>query len=476
MNDNIFKICNNQGILRGNRGIMLVKAAVVFFSLLFALVSFAHADTKITASHSLDFRSLSLEDCLVLARNHNPVLGGTTEKIRELTADYRSARSRLFPRITSLLYYQRLDPNRLPPGGTTAPPTMDFNNEEAFAGITVKQILFDGGTRRQSTRAAKIGARAQRQDARRTGNEVTFEVTRAFYRLLEAKEDIKVAEDALRQRLDFADLTKSFFKAGKVTKLDFFRADAQASDARQTKIEAQNALRLARVILARTIGLKESVKLDIRGRLPEKYPLAPTVGALWAGALKNNPEIKQLNLQIEQGKALISEAKGGYYPEVSLQGDIGVRHQDTGGTKGEWLAGIFVDFPLFEGGSTKAHITAADSRYLQLLEEKRARLNSLKIDLASAWRDWDNARNGIADTRRTIAVNQEAYASAQSLYRNGKAIGLDVLQAQLDLTASQFNLIRYETACVTAMARARQIVGAPVPTPVGERNNRSQTQ
>ena len=46
----------------------------------------------------------------------------------------------------------------------------------------------------------------------------------------------------------------------------------------------------------------------------------------------------------------------------------------------------------------------------------------------------------MATTRQTVATNEEAYASAQALYRHGKAIGLDVLQAQVDLTSSRFTL------------------------------------
>ncbi len=423
-----------------------------------------------------EYRSLTLGECLSLASRHNPALGGATERIRELTQDYRAVRSGFFPRLSFLAYYERLDPDRLPPGGSTASPSGEFNQEEAFAGISGKQILFNGGVTRYGTQAASIGTHVQKQDVRRTRDEVVFEVTQAFYRLLEAKENRTVAENALKQRQDFAGLTEAFFRAGKVTKLDFFRASSQASDARQAKVEAENAVRLAREILARTIGLKEQIEVDIRGRLSPQYSPAPDIGVLWKEALDNNPEIKRLNLEIEQSKALVGVEKGRYFPELSLRGDVGVRHQDTRGTQGEWLAGVFVEFPFFEGGLTRAHVAAADSRYLQLLEKKRDRLNGLRVDLTSACQDWNNATNGIVDIRRTVEANQEAYASAQALYRNGKAIGLDVLRAEVDLTASRFNLVRYAAAFEIAKARVRQIVGAPIVEQSGPADNGGQTR
>ena len=225
-------------------------------------------------------------------------------------------------------------------------------------------------------------------------------------------------------------------------------------------MEAENAVRLAREILARTMGLKEQVQVDIKGQLPRGVYCGRRVNSLWQEALKSNPEIKRLDLEIAQSQTLIKAARGGYFPEVSLQAASDVRHRDLGGTKPEWLAGVFMEYPFFEGGLTRAQVAKATSQSTQLLEKKRDRLNGLKVDLTSAWKDQENARQGVATTRQTVATNEEAYASAQALYRHGKAIGLDVLQAQVDLTGSRFNFIRYAVAYEIGKARIKQITGS----------------
>ena len=119
-----------------------------------------------------------------------------------------------------------------------------------------------------------------------------------------------------------------------------------------------------------------------------------------------------------------------------------------------------MEFPFFEGGLTRAQVDKASSQYLQLLEKKRDRLNSLKVDLTAALNDQGNAYQGVLTTRQTMVTNEEAYASAQTLYRNGKAIGLDVLQTQVDLTGSRFNSIKYAVAYEIARARVKQIIGS----------------
>ena len=337
---------------------------------------------------------------------------------------------------------------------------MSCSSGRALTAVTGKQIVFDGLKTYNNTKAARYGAEAQKEEVQRTADEVAFSVTEAFYRLIEAKENLKVAQEALGQRQEFAKLTKAFFQAGKITHLDSFRAQSQVSEAEQAVVEGDNAVRLAREILSRTMGLKEPAPVDIKGELPREFAAAAAVDTLWQETLKTNPELKRLSLEIEQSQTLVKAARGSYMPEVSLQAGSDVRHRDLGGTKPEWIGGVFMEYPFFEGGLTKAQVAKAHSQSLQLLEKKRDRLNGIKVDLTTAWKDQENARQGVATTRQTIATNQEAYASAEALYRHGKAIGLDVLQAQVDLTSSRFSYIKYAVAYEIGRARIKQIAGS----------------
>ena len=54
-----------------------------------------------------DYQALSLEDCLAIARQQNPVLAASREKVQELVADYQAARSKFFPRLVLLSYYDQ---------------------------------------------------------------------------------------------------------------------------------------------------------------------------------------------------------------------------------------------------------------------------------------------------------------------------------------------------------------------------------
>ena len=295
-----------------------------------------------------DYQALALDDCLALAREQNPVLGASRERVQELVADYQAARSKFFPRLALTSYYVRQPPNRFPPSGNPGP--FDLFKREGYSAVTGKQLIFDGLKTYHNTKAARYGTQAQKEEVQRTADEVGFTVTEAFYRLIEAKENLQVAQEALRQRQEFAKLTNAFFQAGKITHLDSFRAQSQVSEAEQAVVEANNAVRLAREILSRTMGLRESVQVDIRGHLPEKFVAAGDLNSLWQETLKTNPELKRFSLEIEQSQTLVKAARGAYLPEVSLLAGSDVRHRDLGGTKPEWIAGVFMEYPFLKVG------------------------------------------------------------------------------------------------------------------------------
>jgi outer membrane protein len=433
--------------MHSSRNILCLISLIYFWSCLLLYVSEAA---------SPDYQALSLEDCLTIARQENPVLGASREKVQELVADYQAARSKFFPRLVLLSYSTQQPSDRFVSGGL--PPPGLFTRE-TYGAVTGKQIIFSGLKNYHNTLAARHGTEAQKQEVQRTADEVAYTVTEAFYRLIEAKENLKVAWEALSQRQEFAKLTDAFFKAGKVTHLDSFRAQSQVSEAEQAVAEAGTAQRLAKQILARTLGVKEDAQVDIKGRLPQEFVAAGSVDTLWQGVLNNNPELKKIDLQLAQSQSLVKAARGGYFPEISLQGASDVRLRNQGGSKDEYLYGVFLELPFFEGGLTRAQVAKAASQNRQLLEAKRDRLDSLKADLTAAWKDQEDARHGVTNTRQTVATNEEAFASSQALYRVGKAIGLDVLQSQVDLTASRFQLIRYAVAYEIGKARLKQIIG-----------------
>jgi outer membrane protein TolC len=331
--------------------------------------------------------------------------------------------------------------------------------QENLGSLAARQNIFDGLKTYYGMKGAKIGEESQREALRGTKEDVISQVYQAYYRLLEAKETLGVAEESKKQREGFRNMAEDLLKAGKVTKLDFLRSDSQVIDANQTIVQAMNNVILAKRILKKTIGLRDEEEIDIPAETPKISPEPLDELSLWEKVKEKNADLRKINLDIERAKASISFAKADYWPVLSVQASYGYRNRDVGGTADEYAYGIFLDYAIFSGGLTRATVAKAKSVSLQLEDSKKALLDQLRVDLNTAISQIQDALKGMESAKSSIGVNQEAYDATMAMYQAGKLTSLDVLTAQISLINSKASYLNYYANYQTALAQLRKIIG-----------------
>jgi outer membrane protein TolC len=404
-----------------------------------------------------EVKVLTLKECLDFALKYNPTISLSRERIQEMIQDYNIARSGLFPTISLRGYSNWVDPNRLSPGGVAK--TTALFGQENLGSVAGRQNIFDGLKTYYGMKGANIGEESQREALRGTKEEVLSQVYQAYYRLLEAKDTLGVAQESKKQREGFRDMAEALLKAGKVTKLDFLRSDSQVIDADQTIVQARNNIILAKTILKKTMGLRDEEAIDILEETPKISPEPLDELALWEKAKEKNSDLKRINLDIERAKTNISIARADYFPVISFQASYGYRNRDVGGTADEYTYGIYLDYAIFSGGLTRATVAKAKSVSLQLEDSRKALLDQLKVDLNTALSQIQDALKGMDSAKSSIVVNQEAYDATVAMYQAGKVTSLDVMQAQVSLINSKASYVNYYANYQTALAQLRKIIG-----------------
>lgn len=401
---------------------------------------------------------LSLDQCIALALARNPALAGEREALREARANYRAARAGLLPKLSASAYYNRLNADRLSPLGTAMTSSALYTSD-AFAGLTASQLLFDGGRTRAGARAASSGIAASRAGVASSQAQTVYAVTQAYFGLLEAQALTQVAAEAARRQQDFERLTTAFFAAGKVTRLDVIRAQAQTLDAERTQVNASEVERLAGALLQQAIGLNARGAIRISGTLPGhvEQPLPET--QLMEAAAAHNPDLHRYAHQLRQARENVQAARGENYPTFSLQGGYGYEDRNVGGQAPLWTAGLFVNWPLFEGGAIRAQVDQAHARLAQIAQAWRAAQIQVQVQVDQALAAWRTAVVDVKAARKLVQTDREAAHTAVGLYRAGKATALDVLTAQADLAAAQGSEVQALTAYAVARAEMVRVTG-----------------
>jgi outer membrane protein TolC len=439
------------------RSILLAVAVVL--ALANAQVHYAYSAEGLTGSlpsEKADIKILSLDQCIALAFEMNPGLQIEQEKIIELENDYAIASSGLYPKLSASGYYARLNPDRV-----GIQPLMRYS-EESLGQIRLKQLLYDGGKTRYSGRAALKTADAQRDSAEAARLDTVYAVSQAYYRILEARELLSVGEHSRSQRELFYKLTDSYQKAGKATRIESLKAEAQLLDAERSLVQAREVLRISELILKKTVGVGVSAQLRISDGLPETFAEPATDEVLLAQMFENNPDLKKSGQFKEQARLSIDSATGSYLPEISLQGSYGYRQRDTGLpplSGDEWTAGVFLEWSLFEGGITRAQVAKARARYREVEWNDKAIRDQVQVDLSQALGDIRTALASIRSSKRLVEAQDEAYKATVEFYKRGKATYIEVLSAETDLTQAKAAYVRSVGDYQSASARLDRVAG-----------------
>ena len=411
------------------------------------------ADVRIAP---VEAKILTLEQCIELAFKNNPGLQIEQEKIVELENDYNIAVSGLYPKLSASGYYTRVNPDRV-----GIQPLMRYS-EESLGQIKLKQLLFDGGKTRYSGRAASKAADAQRDSTEATRLDTVYIVSQSYYRVLEARELLQVGETSRSQREAFFKLTDSYQKAGKATRIESLKAEAQLLDAERSLVQAREALRISELILKKTIGVGVDAQISIADGLPETFAEPGSDEFLLAQMFENNPDLKKSAQFKEQAKLSIDSAAGSYLPEISLQGSYGYRQRDTGLpplSGDEWTAGVFLEWSLFEGGITRAQVAKARARYREVEWSDKAIRDQVRVDLSQALGDMRTALASIQSSKRLVEAQDEAYKATVEFYKRGKATYIEVLSAETDLTQAKAAYVRSVGDYQSASARLDRVTG-----------------
>lgn len=396
---------------------------------------------------------LTLDQCIELAFEKNPGLRIEIEKINELENDYRIASAGLYPKVTASAYYSRLGGDRI-----SMQEAMQYS-EEALGQVKVKQVLYDGGKTRYSGQSAAKAWDGQRESTEATRLDTVYAVSQAYYRVLEARELARVSERSRSQREAFFKLTSAFQKAGKATRLEFLKAEAQLLDGERSLVQAREALRISELILKKTIGSGVDAPITITDGLPRTFADPGTEDVLLALMFENNPDLKKSAQFKEQARLSVDATTGSFMPEISFQGTYGYRERDTAGSGDEWAAGVYLEWSLFEGGVTRAQVGKARARYRELEWNDRAIRDQVQVDLRQALADLRTALASIKSAQRLVEAQDEAYQASVEFYRRGKATYIEVLSAETDLTQAKAAYVRAVGDYQSASARLDRVTG-----------------
>jgi len=335
--------------------------------------------------------------------------------------------------------------------------------------LDLKWLLFDFGGRHAELSAAREQLMLANVGFNATHQKIVFAVTKSFYDLNTAKEQVAVAQSSLSAANTVGEAAQARFDHGLATKPDVLQAQQQTAQAAYDLEAARGSLSDAEIALADSLGILPNPDLKVADVPEKQFADNPdeSLDELVDRALSQRPDLvaNLANLRARQDE--VRKARSEYYPKVSLDAGAGWSKLDVtafntpyvDNSKPVYSVGLAIELPIFDGFARRNKLKLAESE----LRAAESELNrSRDAAVREVWRNYTDLRTALRkqeSAEKLLAAAQSAFDATLQSYQNGLDTYVDVATAQRNLTAARSTVVDARSAIFTGTAALAFSVG-----------------
>ena len=411
--------------------------------------------------------TVTLDEAIAMALLQNPFYLATQEKVAQAKAQVRQAASGFLPTLnaqgTDTLDEKLfvLEFPSLIPGQPPQRFSIDFTRDYQMA-LSFGLPLFSGGRLTAGYKQANYGLQASREGVRLSEQETIFNVKRAFYTYLLAKEFSAVADESLALAEGFRNNVKNLYDVGVASKFELLLAEVQVTNLKPPSIRARNGIEVAALNLKTILGLPLDTPLEIKGELVSP-PLDPVTEAVVEEAQAQRPELRQLDYQRLMAGEMLKMARGTGLPSLAIGGMYNLWSDRLVFRKVDWqnyyTISLSLNIPLFNGFDTLAKVGQSKAAIREIEWNRKGLAEMISFEVKQAVLNRAQARETLLSQEKNVEQAREAVRIAELNYTEGLATNLDVVTAQVGLRQASTNYSQALYDCVISDAQLEKALG-----------------
>ncbi|HEX3423116.1 MAG TPA: efflux transporter outer membrane subunit [Sphingomicrobium sp.] len=380
-------------------------------------------------------------------------------RIREARAEERVAGASALPEVSAngSVTHQRISEHAIPvPPGTGEGSTGSFGLPGSE--FTTFRVGFDasweidlfGKTRRQIEGArARTGAAIwNRRDAQVS---TSAEVASAYIAFRALQEQIALSQAEVERQRRSSHLVGARVRGGLVTGQDLEQQNSEAAAAQAAipPLRAEAAAQIHKIGVL--VGDSPESLIAELSPTGVSLPTPPSVPAgLPSDLLRRRPDIRAAERNLAAATADIGVATADLYPRFTLSAAPALVSTALASLL-EWgsrnfSGGAAIDWPIFNGGGTRANIDVKNAQQEQALIAYRKTILTALQDVEDALSKIDNDRSEIGELDSALRSASRAEGIARTRYTGGLVTYSDVLQAQANRIALENRLVETTSA------------------------------
>jgi len=313
--------------------------------------------------------------------------------------------------------------------------------------------------------AARLDARASRQDLRASALTLSGEVADAWYRLVAQRARLDLLRKQLETNTKVARVVNVRVRQGQAALADLLRQRELIERTREQIATAEGDIAAIEHELAVLLGQAPGAADVPSGRALPDVPALPETGVP-AKLLQRRPDVRERLLRVRAADKRVAAAVADQYPRIDLTGALSTNSAAPAELFTTWMGNLASQLavPLIDAGRREAEVDRTEA----VVAERLARYEETALtairDVADALARVRQQRRRVASLREQIDLARRSVDRLRGRYIGGNTDFLDVLDALTRVQDLERSLIEARRARLAARIElARALAGGVTP-------------
>jgi outer membrane protein TolC len=337
------------------------------------------------------------------------------------------------------------------------------------ANITVNQLLFDGSYL-VGLQASKEFVKLSQQFSAKTEQDAEINVSKSYYLVLIAEENISLLESNLSQLEKTLKDTRALYVNGFVEKTDVDRLELAVSNLKLQRDKLHDQKEIATKLLKMQMGIQVNEPIYLTDKLEDLYKNNLVLTEKVTPNPSNRIEYQLLNQQVYLNKLNMKRYRTGFLPTLSAVYNIaGSSYRDANFnplTKFGWYSSSFVgvsmSVPLFDGFRKQSWMQQTHITLDKLENDKKNFENAVALETYQAQTNYESSIKQTEIRKSNMKLAENIYASVSAKFKNGVGSSFELTQAETELKTAQINYLTAIYDLMVARIELNKALGKPV--------------
>ena len=329
-------------------------------------------------------------------------------------------------------------------------------------GISAQLVLFSGFSIANTIKMSSINEEASKKDLEVIANSISLQIATQFLQILFNQEAIKVVKSRIISTEKQLETAKVLFNAGNTNQSSVFELEAKLSSDKLDLVNAENSNNLSLLGLANLLQVpyNENFKIESPDVNVPTEIIADGTKSIYDKASKIMPEIELALLRYKSAEMQKKVSKSGYYPNLSLSGNINTLYSDnfvipTGpntyakipfstqidGNLGQSLS-LNLNIPIYNRGRVRLSVKQAGIASEQQKLNIQQAENTLYTSVANAVANYKAAQAKYVALNEAVISQKKNYDFNVLRFESGALSSADMIISRTGYEVAEANLVQ----------------------------------